>query len=58
MIQSQELRRRHLLLVVEDQEINRDLLGLILEDEYDVLYAENGAEGMSISASIRPMPWE
>ena len=48
MIQSQELKRRHLLLVVEDQEINRDLLGLILEDEYDVLYAENGAEGMKL----------
>ena len=46
MIQSQELQRRHLVLVVEDQEINRDVLGMILEDDYDVIYAENGAEGM------------
>ena len=48
MIQSKELNRRHLVLVVEDQEINRDVLGLILEDDYDVLYAENGKEGLDL----------
>ncbi len=48
MIQSQELKRRHLVLVVEDQEINRDLLGMILDDDYDVIFAENGAEGMKL----------
>ena len=46
MIQSKELNRRPLVLVVEDQEINRDLLGMILEDDYDVIYAENGEEGL------------
>ena len=48
MLGSKQLRRRHLVLVVEDQEINRDVLGMILEDDYDVLYAENGAEGLEL----------
>jgi diguanylate cyclase (GGDEF)-like protein len=48
MIQAKEIDRRHLVLVVEDQEINRDVLGMILEDEYDILYAENGKEGLKI----------
>ncbi len=48
MIQSRELNRRHLVLVVEDQEINRDILGSILEDDYDVIYAENGREALDI----------
>ena len=30
------------VLVVEDEEINREILGMILEDRYSVLYAENG----------------
>ena len=46
MLASKQLSRRHLVLVVEDQEINRDVLGAILEDDYDVIYAENGAEGL------------
>ena len=46
MLASKQLRRRHLVLVVEDQEINRDVLGMILEDDYDVIYAENGEEGL------------
>ena len=46
MILSKELDRRHLVLVVEDQEINRDVLGVILEDDYDVIYASNGVEAM------------
>lgn len=48
MVQSHELKRRHLVLVIEDQEINRDVLGMILEDDYDVIYAENGAIGMDM----------
>ena len=46
MLASKQLRRRHLVLVVEDQEINRDVLGMILEDDYDVIYAQNGEEGL------------
>ena len=48
MIQSRELNRRPLVLVVEDQEINRDVLGMILEDDYDVIYAENGLQGLEM----------
>ena len=46
MLASKQLRRRHLVLVVEAQEIHRDVLGMILEDDYDVIYAENGEEGL------------
>lgn len=42
MTKSKQLRHRPLVLVVDDQEINRDTLGIILEDDYDILYAENG----------------
>ena len=48
MIHSRELNRRHLVLVVEDQELNRDILGTILGDDYDILYAENGKEGLDL----------
>ncbi len=47
MIQSTAIHRRRQVLVVEDQELNRDILGMILEEDYDVLYAENGAEGVA-----------
>ena len=43
MIQSEHIQLRRQVLVVEDQELNRDILGMILENDYDVLYAENGA---------------
>ncbi len=36
------MRRR--LLIAEDMEINRMLLGQILQDEYDLLFAADGAE--------------
>ena len=39
MIESGKIKRRHTVLVVDDHEINRDALGAILEDDYDVLYA-------------------
>ena len=39
-------RRR--LLVVEDEAINREILGAILERDYDVLFAEDGAEALEI----------
>ena len=40
------VRRR--VLVVEDEETNREILGLMLEDQYDVLLAETGKEAMEI----------
>ena len=46
MIDSARIQRPKLVLVVDDFEINRDALGVILEDEYEVLYAENGREAL------------
>ena len=46
MIKATQMQRPKLVLVVDDQEINRDSLGIILEDDYEVLYAENGKEAL------------
>ncbi len=36
------------ILVVDDQKINRRILGRILADGYDILYAENGEEALAV----------
>jgi two-component system cell cycle response regulator DivK len=46
--------RRKTVLVVEDQEFNRDLLVQILEDGYSVLVADNGSEGVAAAERERP----
>lgn len=46
MIKSKQLQRKQLVLVVDDQEINRDVLGVILEDCYEVIYACDGEEAI------------
>ena len=46
MLESRQIREIKTVLVVDDQEVNRDVLGAILEDDYHVLYAENGAEAI------------
>ncbi len=46
MIRSKQIQRPQLVLVVDDQELNRDILGVILEDNFEVIYAENGQEAM------------
>ncbi len=48
MIDSKFIPRHRTVLVVDDQEINRDALGIILEDDYDVLYACDGEEAMQV----------
>jgi two-component system cell cycle response regulator DivK len=45
---------RKTILVIEDQEINRDLLIQILEDFYAVIVAGDGAEGLAQAADGRP----
>jgi len=40
------MQRPKLVLVVDDQEINRDSLEIILEDDYEIIYAENGKEAI------------
>ena len=46
MIRSKHIQRPQLVLVVDDQEINRDALGVILEDDYEIIYATNGVEAL------------
>ena len=46
MIQSKHLKSPQLVLIVDDQEINRDVLGMILEDFYDLIYACDGKEAL------------
>ncbi len=36
------------ILIVDDSEINRNMLRLMLEDDYDITEAENGSEALSI----------
>ena len=36
------------VLVVEDQEMNREILKALLEDRYTVIGAENGLEALEI----------
>ena len=42
------------LLIVEDVPLNRDLLSQLLEDDYELAVAENGAEGVALAAQERP----
>jgi len=46
VIKSKQIQRPKLVLVVDDQEINRDALEVIMEDDYEVITAENGAEAL------------
>jgi CheY-like chemotaxis protein len=42
------------ILIVEDVELNIDLLVQILEDEYEVLIARDGAAGIEMAEQERP----
>ncbi len=42
------------ILVVEDQELNMDLLVQLLEEEYEVLTATDGAAGIELAQRERP----
>lgn len=41
-------KKRHTVLIIEDNEMNREILCEILNEEYNVFSAENGAKGMEI----------
>lgn len=47
--------KRRLVLVVDDEKINRELLGFILKNDYEVLYAENGKQALEIITEKRQM---
>ena len=42
------------ILIVEDVEANRDLLVQLLEEEYTLSIAVNGAEGLAVATRDRP----
>jgi two-component system cell cycle response regulator DivK len=42
------------ILIVEDVELNRDLLMQLLEDDYELATAADGAAGVEMAASERP----
>lgn len=48
MYENEKIRSARRVLVVEDNEINREMLKMILEENYEVLEAENGAQGMQL----------
>ena len=41
------IQRKHTVLIVEDNETNREILCALLEDDYEVLQAENGLIGLA-----------
>ena len=53
MIISKQLKKPQLVLIVDDQEINRDVLGMILEDDYEIIYASNGREALEMIEAYR-----
>ena len=42
------------ILIVEDVELNRDLLVQLLEEEYEILTAADGAAGVEVARRERP----
>ncbi|MGI6014472.1 MAG: putative bifunctional diguanylate cyclase/phosphodiesterase [Oscillospiraceae bacterium] len=47
MMRSKNIQKARRVLVVDDQEINRDALEVILEDHYEVVCAADGAQALS-----------
>lgn len=42
------------ILIVEDIELNIDLLTQLLEDEYNILVAKDGAQGVALTERYKP----
>lgn len=42
------------ILIVEDVELNLDLLVQLLEDDYEIITAENGKVGLSLARQCKP----
>jgi two-component system, cell cycle response regulator DivK len=42
------------ILIVEDMELNIDLLTQILEDDYNLLVAKDGAQGVALTEQHKP----
>ena len=48
LLEPGELPSKRKVLVVEDNELNRDILSSFLEEKFDVFLAENGEEGLEL----------
>ena len=48
LLEPGELPSKRKILVVEDNELNRDILSSFLEEKFDVFLAENGEEGLEL----------
>ena len=48
MIKPKQIQRPQLVMIVDDHEINRDAIGAILEDDYELIFAENGREALDM----------
>ena len=48
MIRARQIQRPNIVLVVDDQEINRDVLAEILADRYEILQAGNGRDALAV----------
>lgn len=46
---------RQLVLIVEDQEVNQELLGMILADQYELLFARDGGEAIDLIRQYRDL---
>ena len=42
------------ILIVDDTEFNRDLVVQLLEEDYDMVIAENGEEALAVTETERP----
>jgi CheY-like chemotaxis protein len=42
------------ILIVEDVEFNKDLLVQLLEDDYEIVTADDGAAGLALAAREKP----
>ena len=51
MIRSKQIERPKLVLIADDIEINQDALEVVLEDDYNLLFAENGKEALDVMYS-------
>ena len=48
MMKSKQIQRQQMVLVADDQEINRDALEVILADDYEVITAENSGQALEL----------
>ncbi|MBQ7718449.1 MAG: EAL domain-containing protein [Clostridia bacterium] len=46
MINSKLIKKPYRVLIVDDQETNRDMLGMILKEQFEVIYASDGVEAL------------